>query len=123
TPVSARAASANPDAASPSAAGSRAWPNTTPCSRRSQLAMLRKPLESRACCGCLASEFVQTCSVRHHEFTAGSAYNVYVPSLISRRQILGAVAGAPMLSLAATRATDIRIDAVTYSFEDFLYRT
>ncbi len=28
-----------------------------------------------------------------------------------------------MLSLAATRATDIRIDAISYSFEDFKYRT
>ena len=28
-----------------------------------------------------------------------------------------------MLSLAATRATDIRVDAISYSFEDFMYRT
>lgn len=28
-----------------------------------------------------------------------------------------------MLCLAATRATDIRLDSVTYNFEDFLYRT
>ena len=28
-----------------------------------------------------------------------------------------------MLSLAATRATDIRVDAIGYSFEDFMYRT
>ena len=42
---------------------------------------------------------------------------------ISRRALLGGAATVPFMSLAATRATDIRIDEVTYSFEDYKYRT
>ncbi|MEO8128796.1 MAG: enolase C-terminal domain-like protein [Bryobacteraceae bacterium] len=42
---------------------------------------------------------------------------------LSRRSFLGAALGAPMLSLAATRATDVRVDAISYSYEDFMYRT
>jgi L-alanine-DL-glutamate epimerase-like enolase superfamily enzyme len=42
---------------------------------------------------------------------------------ISRRALLGGAAVAPLMSFAATKATDIRIDEVTYGFEDFMYRT
>ena len=42
---------------------------------------------------------------------------------ISRRFFLGGVTSFPMLSLSATRSTDVRIDQVTFSFEDFSYRT
>jgi L-alanine-DL-glutamate epimerase-like enolase superfamily enzyme len=42
---------------------------------------------------------------------------------ISRRALLGAAATVPFMSLAATKATDIRIDEITYGFEDFKYRT
>jgi len=44
----------------------------------------------------------------------------------SRRSFLGALsaaAAAPALLLGATRATDIRIEELSHSFEDFLYRT
>jgi len=54
-------------------------------------------------------------------FHACSTYNIYVQ--LSRRSFLSAALGAPMLSLAATRATDIQVDAISYSFEDFIYRT
>jgi hypothetical protein len=43
-------------------------------------------------------------------------------NLLSRRAFLGAAA-APMLSLGATKSTDVRIDQVTFGFEDYLYRT
>ena len=42
---------------------------------------------------------------------------------ISRRALLGGAATVPFMSFAATKATDIRIDEVTYSFEDYKYRT
>ena len=55
---------------------------------------------------------------------ACSTYNIYVlTNRLSRRSFLGTALGAPMLSLAASRATDIRVDAIGYSFEDFMYRT
>ena len=43
---------------------------------------------------------------------------------ISRRDFLGAMAAAPLASaaLAAPRATDIRIDEVRHSYEDYVYR-
>jgi len=53
-------------------------------------------------------------------------YNIYVnfsKNQMSRRLFLGAAGSAPMLSLANTRSTDIRVDEVTFSFEDFSYRT
>jgi L-alanine-DL-glutamate epimerase-like enolase superfamily enzyme len=48
---------------------------------------------------------------------------VFVQKPISRRTLLGGAAMAPYLSLAATRSTDVRIDEVTFGFEDFKYRT
>jgi L-alanine-DL-glutamate epimerase-like enolase superfamily enzyme len=42
---------------------------------------------------------------------------------LTRRAFLGSAAAAPMLGLAATRSTDVRIDEVTFAFEDYLYRT
>ena len=53
-------------------------------------------------------------------------YNMNVKTgtnLLSRRMFLGAVASAPMLSLRAAKASDVRIDQVTYGYEDYLYRT
>jgi L-alanine-DL-glutamate epimerase-like enolase superfamily enzyme len=43
---------------------------------------------------------------------------------ISRRDFIGAMAAAPLASaaLAAPRATDIRIDEVRHSYEDYVYR-
>lgn len=41
---------------------------------------------------------------------------------LSRRSFL-ASAAAPMLCLGGTRETDIRVDGVTFDFEDYLYRT
>lgn len=41
----------------------------------------------------------------------------------SRRSFLQGIAVAPMLSLAAARDTDIRVDEISYDFEDYLYRT
>ena len=43
---------------------------------------------------------------------------------ISRRDFLGAIAAAPLASaaLAAPRPTDIRIDEVRHSYEDYVYR-
>ena len=43
---------------------------------------------------------------------------------ISRRDFLGAIAAAPLASaaVAAPRATDIRIDEVRHSYEDYIYR-
>jgi L-alanine-DL-glutamate epimerase-like enolase superfamily enzyme len=53
-------------------------------------------------------------------------YNMSVNSRgsrISRRFFVGAAAAAPMLSLRAAKATDVRIDQVTHSYEDYIYRT
>ena len=50
-------------------------------------------------------------------------YNMSVNSHLSRRVFLGAVASAPMLSLRAAKSSDVRIDQVTYAYEDYLYRT
>jgi L-alanine-DL-glutamate epimerase-like enolase superfamily enzyme len=41
----------------------------------------------------------------------------------TRRSFLGTAALGPGLLLAATRSTDIRIEEVTFAFEDYLYRT
>jgi L-alanine-DL-glutamate epimerase-like enolase superfamily enzyme len=42
---------------------------------------------------------------------------------ISRRLFLGTAAVGPALLLGATRSTDVRIDSVSFGFEDYLYRT
>jgi L-alanine-DL-glutamate epimerase-like enolase superfamily enzyme len=42
---------------------------------------------------------------------------------LPRRTFLGAVAFGPALLLSATRSTDIRVENVSYSYEDYLYRT
>ena len=50
-------------------------------------------------------------------------YNGHVQKQVSRRALLGGAAMAPFMSLAATKSTDIRVDNVTFGFEDFKYRT
>ncbi|MEJ7609240.1 MAG: enolase C-terminal domain-like protein [Bryobacteraceae bacterium] len=66
----------------------------------------------------------RTSRARHRKLRSCSrwiAYNVFVSSInLSRRAF---VLGAPMLALGSARATDICIDDVTFSFEDYLYRT
>ncbi|MGH9627199.1 MAG: hypothetical protein ACRD7E_02380, partial [Bryobacteraceae bacterium] len=42
---------------------------------------------------------------------------------LSRRGFLGAAILAPMLGCASKKSTDIRVDQVSYEFEDYLYRT
>jgi L-alanine-DL-glutamate epimerase-like enolase superfamily enzyme len=50
-------------------------------------------------------------------------YNSHVQKQVSRRALLSSAAMAPFMSLAATKSTDIRVDSVTFNFEDFKYRT
>ena len=50
-------------------------------------------------------------------------YNGHVQKQVSRRALLGGAAMAPFMSFAATKSTDIRVDNVTFDFEDFKYRT
>lgn len=53
-------------------------------------------------------------------------YNDYVKSrieLLSRRAFCGSIAFGPGLLLAAQRQSDVRIEEVSYGFEDYLYRT
>jgi len=42
---------------------------------------------------------------------------------LSRRNFLHAAAGAPFLNLLRLRATDIRIEEISFEYEDYLYRT
>jgi L-alanine-DL-glutamate epimerase-like enolase superfamily enzyme len=42
---------------------------------------------------------------------------------LTRRSFVGVLTGAPSLLLAATRSTDVRIESVSFGFEDYLYRT
>lgn len=42
---------------------------------------------------------------------------------LTRRSFLTSASAAPALLLAATRSTDIRVEDVSYGFEDYLYRT
>jgi len=50
-------------------------------------------------------------------------YNGFVQNQVSRRALLGSAAVAPFMSFAATQSTDIRVDNVTFNFEDYKYRT
>src|SRR6476620_8902908 len=50
-------------------------------------------------------------------------YNGFVQKQVSRRALLGSAAVAPFMSFAATQFTDIRVDNVSFNFEDYKYRT
>jgi hypothetical protein len=41
----------------------------------------------------------------------------------TRRQLLGAIAFGPALMLGQHRSTDVRIEDISYGFEDYTYRT
>ena len=50
-------------------------------------------------------------------------YNGFVQKQVTRRALLGSAAVAPFMSFAATQSTDIRVDNVSFNFEDYKYRT
>lgn len=47
----------------------------------------------------------------------------FQPTRLSRRTVLGALACGPALLLGEHRSTDVRIDDISFSFEDYTYRT